>query len=523
MDSQTILIIVVVGMVVLLGGLFLGFVLRKRLITREIRSAESRAKTVVEEAEGRAKAIQKEAELSARDNLFKAKMEVEEEGRKRRQELSQIEKRILSKEENLDRKIELLEKREVEARRLEQGLEAKKKSLEESEKKYQTLIEESRQMLENLSGMSAEEAKKVLIEKMSAEATHEAAKKIKQIEDEAKETADKKAKKIIALAVERMAGEWVQEASVSVVKLPSEDMKGRVIGREGRNIRTLEQLTGVDLIVDDTPGAVVLSSHNPIRREIARVTLERLLVDGRIHPARIEETLEKVTHEVDKGIREAGQQALFELDIHGLHPELIKLLGALRYRYSYAQNVLRHSIEVGFMCGIMAAELGLDQKVARRAGLLHDIGKAVSHEIEGSHAVIGGELTRKYGEVPPIVHAVWAHHEDIPQESILDHLVDAADALSGARPGARMESAETYIKRLEDLERIATSYNQVEKAYAIQAGRELRVLVQPEKLSDADAVLLCKDITKKIESELTYPGQIKVTVIRETRAVDFAK
>jgi ribonuclease Y len=523
MDSQTVLLIVVLGVTVLVGGFFLGFVLRKRWVTRESRSAESRAKAIIEEAEGRAKTIQKEAELSARDHLFKMKTETEEEERKRRQELSQIERRILTKEENLDRKIETLEKREAEAKRFEQSLEQKKKNLEELERKYQGLMEESRQTLEKLSGTTAEEAKRMLIEKMASEATHEAAKKIKQIEDEAKETADKKAKKIIALAVERMAGEWVQEASVSVVKLPSEDMKGRVIGREGRNIRTLEQLTGVDLIVDDTPGAVVLSSHNPIRREIARVTLERLLVDGRIHPARIEEILEKVTQEVDKGIREAGQQALFELDIHGLHPELIKLLGALRYRYSYAQNVLRHSIEVGFMCGIMAVELGLDQKVARRAGLLHDIGKAVSHEIEGSHAVIGGELARKYGEAAPVVHAVWAHHEDIPQESVLDHLVDAADALSGARPGARMESAETYIKRLEDLERIATSYNQVEKAYAIQAGRELRVLVQPEKLSDADAVLLCKDITKKIESELTYPGQIKVTVIRETRAVDFAK
>lgn len=523
MESQMVLTVVVSGVVFLIGGLVLGFILRKRLVSREMNSAEARAKTILEEAETKAKAIQKDAELSARDNIFKAKMEVEEEERKRRQELSQIEKRILNKEESLDRKIEVLERRENEAKRFEQSLEGKKKNLEELEHKYQGLIEESRQTLEKLSGMSVEEAKKMLIERMTAEATHEAAKRMKQIEDEAKETADKKAKKIIALAVERMAGEWVQETSVSVVKLPSEDMKGRVIGREGRNIRALEAQTGVDLIIDDTPGAVVLSSHNPIRREIARVTLERLLADGRIHPARIEEILEKVTHEVDKGIREAGQQALFELDIHGLHPELIKLLGALKYRYSYAQNVLRHSVEVGFMCGIMAAELGLDQKLARRAGLLHDIGKAVSHEIEGSHAVIGGELTKKYGESTPVIHAVWAHHEDIPQESILDNLVDAADALSGARPGARMESAETYIKRLEDLEQIATSYNQVEKAFAIQAGRELRVLVQPEKLSDADAALLCKEITKKIESQLSYPGQIKVTVIRETRAVDFAK
>jgi ribonuclease Y len=508
---------------ILLGGLGLGFFLRKRVLLKETKAGEARAKEIIQEAESRARTIQKEAELGARDNIFKAKVEAEEATNKRKQELAVIEKRIISKEENLDRKFEQIERRDSDFRKSEQGLEAKKKSLDEMEAKYNGLIEESKQTLEKVSGITAEEAKRILMEKVVSEAQHEAAKKIKVIEDEAKETADKKAKKIVSLAIERMAGEWVQEHSVSVVKLPSEDMKGRVIGREGRNIRALEAMTGVDLIIDDAPGAVVLSSHNPIRREIARQALERLLTDGRIHPARIEEIMEKVTQEVEKGMREAGQQALFDLDIHGLHPELIKLLGALKFRYSYAQNVLRHSVEVGFMCGIMAAELGMDQKVARRAGLLHDIGKAVSHEIEGSHAVIGGELTRKYGEHPAVVHAVWAHHEDIPQESILDHLVEAADALSGARPGARMETAETYIKRLEDLEKIATDYKQVQKAFAIQAGRELRVMVQPDKISDADAVVLCKDISKKIESQLTYPGQIKVTVIRETRAIDFAK
>lgn len=509
--------------IALVAGFALGFVLRKGILRRDIETAEARAKQIISEAEGRVKTTQKEAELSARDVVFKAKTEAEEDARQRRVELSAIEKRLLSKEENIDRKVEQLDRRDTEFRRAEQNLESKKKTYEDLEKKYQELMSESQQMLEKVSGMTAEEAKKNLIEKMTAEATHEAAKKIKAIEDEAKESADKQAKKIIALAVERMAGEWVQEASVSVVKLPSEDMKGRVIGREGRNIRALEQLTGVDLIIDDAPGAVVLSSHNPIRREIARQSLEKLLVDGRIHPARIEEMLSKVTQEVEKGIREAGQQALFDLDIHNLHPELLKLLGALKFRYSYAQNVLRHSIEVGFMCGMMAAELGLDQKIARRAGLLHDIGKAVSHEIEGSHAVIGGEIAKKYGEHSLVVHAIWAHHEDIPQETILDHLVEAADALSGARPGARMESAEAYIKRLEDLEKIATSYTPVEKAFAIQAGREIRVMVQPDKISDADSMLLCRDIAKKIESEMTYPGQIKVTVIRETRAVDFAK
>ncbi len=505
------------------AGFAFGFVLRKGILKRDLEAAEARVKEIVSEAEGRARTVEKEAELTARDVVFKAKAQVEEEARQRRSELAAIEKRLLSKEENLDRKVEQLDRRDADFRKSEQSLEMRKKNCDELEKKYQGMIEESCQALEKISGLTVEEAKKMLIDKLTAEATHEAAKKIKQIEDEAKEKADKEAKKIISLAIERMAGEWVQEASVSVVKLPSDDMKGRVIGREGRNIRTLEQLTGVDLIIDDAPGAVVLSSHNPIRREIARQSLEKLLVDGRIHPARIEEMLAKVTQDVEKGMREAGQQAVFDLDIHNLHPEILKLLGALKFRYSYAQNVLRHSIEVGYLCGMMATELGMDEKMARRAGLLHDIGKAVSHEIEGSHAVIGGELAKKYGEHPAVVHAVWAHHEDIPQETILDHLVEAADALSGARPGARMESAEAYVKRLEDLEKIATSYDTVEKAFAIQAGREIRVMVQPNRINDADSLLLCKNIAKKIENELTYPGQIKVTVIRETRAVDFAK
>lgn len=522
MGSQ-VLMAMLFSVLALLLGLGIGLFVKKGMLKKEAESAEAKAKMLLQEAESRALTLKKEAELQAKDALFKSRMEIEDEEKRRRQELSLVEKRIMTKEENLDRKVEVIDRRESDIRRAEQSVETRKKSVEEMEKKYQGMIEESRQLLEKMSGMSAEDAKRMLVDKMTSEATHEAAKKAKLIEDEAKEGADKKAKRILALAVERMAGDFVQETSVSVVKLPSEDMKGRVIGREGRNIRSLEQMTGVDLIIDDTPGAVVLSSHNPIRREIARVTLERLLTDGRIHPARIEEMMEKVTQEVEKGIREAGQQALFDLDIHGVHPELIRLLGALKYRYSYAQNVLNHSIEVGFLCGMMAAELGLDPKLARRAGLLHDIGKAVSHEIEGSHAVIGGELVKKYGEPAPVVHGVWAHHEDIPQESILDHLVDAADALSGARPGARMESAETYVKRLEDLEKIATSYEQVEKAFAIQAGRELRVMVQPDRVSDVEASMLCKDIVKKIEGQLTYPGQIKVTIIRETRAVDFAK
>ncbi|MBI1909018.1 MAG: ribonuclease Y [Deltaproteobacteria bacterium] len=508
--------------VLFVGGIF-GFFVRRKMEEKEQKSAESHVKVLVEEAEKKAGAIKKEAELSAKDFVYKAKMEFEEETRSRRQELQSLEKRLLGKEDNLDRKFESLQSKETETGRLQKDLEEKKRKTEEAENEYKGLVEESRKALERVSGLSGEEARRILMEQMVDEAKHEAAKKVKVIEDEAKESADRKSKKIISLAIERIAGEWVQERSVSVVNLPSDDMKGRIIGREGRNIRALESLTGVDLVIDDTPGAVVLSSHSPVRREVARIALERLLQDGRIHPARIEEVVEKVSKEIDQSIREAGQQALFELEIHNVHPEIAKLLGTLKFRYSYAQNVLRHSIEVGFMCGIMASELGLNVKAARRAGLLHDIGKAVSHEIPGSHAVIGGEFAKKYGETQEIWHAVWAHHEDIPQDSVLDHLVEAADALSGARPGARMEQTEAYVKRLEELEKIALSFPSVEKAYGIQAGRELRVLVQPEKIGDADALMLCKDITKKIENELTYPGQIKVTVIRETRAVDYAR
>jgi ribonuclease Y len=371
--------------------------------------------------------------------------------------------------------------------------------------------------------MSSEEAKRVLMESMEEEAKHEAAKRIKRIEDETKETADKKAKEIISLAVQRYAGEYVAEQTVSVVSLPNEEMKGRIIGREGRNIRALEAATGVDLIIDDTPEAVILSGFNPVRREVARISLERLVSDGRIHPARIEEIVQKVEQEVETTIREAGEQATFDVGVHGIHPELIKLIGRLKYRTSYAQNVYQHSLEVAFLCGIMASELGINVKQAKRAGLLHDIGKAVDHEVEGPHGKIGADLAKKYGESPAIVHSIAAHHEEEKPESILDVLVEAADALSGARPGARREMLETYVKRLEDLEKIATSFQGVEKSYAIQAGREIRVLVQPERISDEASTILSRDIARKIEKELTYPGQIKVTVIREMRAVEIAK
>jgi len=443
--------------------------------------------------------------------------------RARLQELRERERGLKGQAEILERRSVQIEQLEQEARRVEQGVSDRKRDLEKREEEYRELITRSRQMLEKLSRVTSDQARAMLQEELLEEVKHEAGKKARQIEEEARDQAERNAKKIVSVAIERLAGEWIQTSSVSTVKLPSDEMKGRIIGREGRNIRTLEALTGVDLIMDDTPGAVVLSSHNPVRREIARLTLERLLQDGRIHPARIEEILAKATEEVEKEIKEAGQQALYELDIHGVHPEIIRLLGSLKFRSSYAQNVLRHSIEVGFLCGIMGSELGLNQKAARRTGLLHDIGKAVSHEVEGSHAVIGGELAKKYGESAEVVHGIWAHHEDIPQESVLDHLVDAADALSGARPGARMEQSEACVKRLEDLERIAASYPYVGKAYAIQAGRELRVMVQPDRVTDDGAVWLCRDITKQIEKEMTYPGQIKVVVIRETRAVEIAK
>ncbi len=378
-------------------------------------------------------------------------------------------------------------------------------------------------MLEKISNMTSEEAKEFLLKQIEEEVKYEAAKMMKEIEQEAKEQAAKKAKKILASAINRYAGEYVTEKTVSVVPLPNEEMKGRIIGREGRNIRAIEAATGVDVIIDDTPEVVILSAFNPVRREVARLSLERLITDGRIHPARIEEVVNKVTQEVETSIQEAGEQACFDVDVHGIHPELVKLLGKLKYRTSYGQNVLQHSIEVAFLCGIMAGELGLDVKQAKRAGLLHDIGKAVDHKVEGSHALIGADLAKKYGESEEIVHAIAAHHEDIPPESVLAILVSAADTLSGARPGARRETLETYIKRLQDLEKIALSFPGVSKAYAIQAGRELRVIVESDSLTDEEIFILSKDVAKRIESELTYPGQIKVTVIREKRAIAYAK
>ena len=428
----------------------------------------------------------------------------------------------MQKEENIDHKIEQLERRDREFLHKERHLTKREGKLERKELEYDELIEEQKRQLEKISGLTVDQAKELLIRAMENEARYEGAKLIKRIENETKEQADKKAKKILATAIQRYAGDFVAERTVSVVQLPSDEMKGRIIGREGRNIRALEAATGIDLIIDDTPEAVILSGFNPVRREVARISLMRLISDGRIHPARIEDIVKKVGKEVDTAIKEAGEQAAFDLGVHGIHNELIKYIGQLKFRTSYAQNVLQHSVEVGFLSGIMASELGLNVKLARRMGLLHDIGKAVDHEVEGPHALIGSRLAKKFGESPQIVHAVAAHHEDVPPNSVYALLVQASDGLSGARPGARKELLENYIKRLEDLENIANSFKGVANTYAIQAGRELRVIVESNQISDEESILLSRDVVKKIEESLTFPGQIKVTVIRETRAVEYA-
>ena len=516
-------VFIVVSSLAAMVGLLIGFLGRKRFVESKVSGAENTAQKIIEEAEAKAEILRKEALLQAKDKLYQAKAEFEKETIERRQELQREEKRLHQKEANLDKKVELMDFKEMEISRREKDLSGKERFVTEQQKEYEGLIEKQRGKLESIARISSEEAKRLLMESMESEAKHEAARRIKEIEDETREVSDKKAKEIISQAVQRYAGEYVAERTVSVVNLPNEEMKGRIIGREGRNIRALESATGIDLIIDDTPEAVILSGFDPIRREIARISLERLVSDGRIHPARIEEIVQKVEQETNKTIRESGEQATFDVGVHGIHPEMIKLIGKLRYRTSFAQNVYQHSMEVAFLAGIMAAELGVDVKQAKRAGLLHDIGKALDHEVEGSHSQIGADMARKYGESAVVVHAIASHHDEVPPESLLDILVQAGDALSGARPGARREMLETYVKRLEDLERIANSFPGVDKSYAIQAGREIRVIVQNEKVSDEESVMLCKDIVHKIEEELSYPGQIKVTVIRESRAVEYAK
>ncbi|MCM2358915.1 MAG: ribonuclease Y [Geobacteraceae bacterium] len=504
-------------------GFAVGNLLRKRLSGSSLAKAEDLAAKTLEDARRQAETITKEATLQAKDVVYQAKADFERETKDKRRDLQALEKRLQQKEENLDKKMNLYDQRDLDFSKKEQALAVREQNLVQKVEKLDSLIEAERQKLETISGMTSSEAKKVLMDAMESEAKLDAAKRIKAIEEEARETADKKSKEIIALAIQRYAGEYVAERTVSVVALPSDEMKGRIIGREGRNIRALEAATGIDLIIDDTPEAVILSGFNPVRREVAKIALEKLIADGRIHPGRIEEVVAKAAEEVEQAIKEAGDQAAFDLGVHGIHPEILKLIGRLKYRTSYSQNVYQHSLEVAFLCGIMAAELGINVKQAKRAGLLHDLGKAVDHEVEGSHAVIGAELARKYGESPKIVHAIMAHHEDEKPETVLAVLVQAADALSGARPGARREMMETYVKRLEDLERIASSFAGVLNSFAIQAGREIRVMVSSEDVSDERAVVLAKDVAKKIEAEMTYPGQIKVNVIRETRAIEYAR
>jgi ribonuclease Y len=488
-----------------------------------LKQAEELASKVLDDARREADTITKEAELKAKDAAIQAKEEHERKTNEKNKDLQALEKRLTQKEENLDKKAGLVDQKEMDVLKKEQALSQKEQVILQRDEELKKATDVQNARLEQISGMSPAEAKKELMNAMEEEAKHDAAKIIRAIEEEARETGDKKAKEIMALAIQRYAGEYVAERTVSVVPLPSDEMKGRIIGREGRNIRALEAATGIDLIIDDTPEAVILSGFNPVRREVARLSLEKLLADGRIHPGRIEEVVAKSTEEVEHSIKEAGEQAAFDLGVHGIHPEVLKLIGRLKYRTSYTQNVYLHSLEVAFLCGIMAAELGLNVKQAKRAGLLHDLGKAVDHEVEGSHAVIGAELARKYGETPKIVHAIMAHHEDEKPNSVLAILVQAADALSGARPGARREMMETYVKRLGDLERIATSFSGVQSSFAIQAGREIRVMVSSEQVSDDQSVVMARDIAKKIEAEMTYPGQIKVNVIRETRSVEYAR
>jgi len=514
---------IVGALIALLVGLAVGYLVRLKQARSRLQSVESLTQKMMDDARREAETVKKEALLQAKDQIYQMKTEFEAESKERRRELNQWERRLSQKEDSLDRKSENLEAKEADLQRREQSLADRQRALENKKAELDRLVEEQKKTLEKVAELTQQQAKEQLIAAIEAEARHEAAKTVKRIEQEARETAAKKAQEILATACQRYAGDYAMEKTVSVVTLPSDEMKGRIIGREGRNIRAIEAATGIDIIIDDTPEAVILSGFNPLRREVARQSLERLISDGRIHPARIEEVVKKVRTEVEQSVKEAGEQATFDVGVHGIHPELVKLIGRLRYRSSYAQNVLQHSLEVAFLCGIMASELGMNPKHARRAGLLHDIGKALDHEIEGPHALIGADFAKRYGEKPHIVHAIAAHHEDVAPESVLDCLVQAADALSGARPGARREMLESYVKRLEDLENIAKSFQGVSSAFAIQAGRELRIILQAEKTDDDQALMIAHDVAKKIEDEMIYPGQIKVTVIRETRAVDYAR
>ncbi|PAQ15951.1 ribonuclease Y [Bacillaceae bacterium SAOS 7] len=519
MDAITI-ISILLGLIV---GVVVGYFVRKSIAESKIAGAKGAAEQIIEDANREAEALKKEALLEAKDEIHKLRTDTELELRERRNELQKQENRLLQKEENLDRKDEQLDKREAQLEKKEEALTKRQQHIEEMDSKVEEMVKVQKAELERISSLTRDEARAIILDRVEQELAHDIAVMTKEQENRAKEEADKKAKGILSLAIQRCAADHVAETTVSVVNLPNDEMKGRIIGREGRNIRTLETLTGIDLIIDDTPEAVILSGFDPIRRETARIALEKLVQDGRIHPARIEEMVDKARREVDEYIREVGEQTTFEVGIHGLHPDLIKILGRLKFRTSYGQNVLKHSMEVAFLTGLMAAELGEDEILARRAGLLHDIGKAVDHEVEGSHVEIGVELATKYKEHPVVINSIASHHGDTEPTSIIAVLVAAADALSAARPGARSETLENYIRRLEKLEEISESYDGVEKSFAIQAGREVRIMVKPDQIDDLHAHRLARDIRKRIEGELDYPGHIKVTVIRETRAVEYAK
>ena len=507
----------------LLAGTFLGLFLRKVIVEGNEKNIKTQSKQIIENAIVEADQVKKEALIQSKESAYQVKQALKEELNAERDELKDEQLQLKRKRDSLKREWDGFDRKQTDLVSKEQGVKKLEVDWQEKHKDVDSLVSQKRYELAKIAGIAQDEAKKLLMESLESEARMDAAKSLARIENEMKMEADRKGKNILALAISRYAGDYVADRTVSMVPLPSDEMKGRIIGREGRNIRAIEAATGIDIIIDDTPEAVILSGFNPVRREVARQALLQLISDGRIHPGRIEEVVEKVTKELEVTMCEAGEQATFDVGAHGVHMEIIKLLGRLKYRTSYGQNVLQHSLEVSFLCGIMASELGVDVKLAKRAGLLHDIGKAVDHEVEGSHAVIGRDLAKKYGESEEVVYAIGAHHEDQPPLSVIDVLVQAADALSGARPGARKEMLQSYVKRLEDLEAIANDFSGVEKSYAIQAGRDLRIIVDSNKIKDEDATLLSQDIARSIESKLTYPGQIRVTVIRETRVVEYAK